>query len=134
MNTSCAKQNKDGKITLLWQEWSEERTMDGWGGSETYWLYSISWSGQLAYSPQKCWYVYTYTFYYIFCSNILYSLYKLNHTLIISRIVQIKGLQRCGKSCRLRWTNYLRPDIKRGRFSFEEEETIIQLHSVMGNK
>ncbi|XP_042068023.1 transcription factor MYB41-like [Salvia splendens] len=44
------------------------------------------------------------------------------------------GLQRCGKSCRLRWTNYLRPDIKRGRVSFEEEETIIQLHSVLGNK
>ncbi|GAB4859511.1 hypothetical protein Ancab_010979 [Ancistrocladus abbreviatus] len=44
------------------------------------------------------------------------------------------GLQRCGKSCRLRWTNYLRPDIKRGRFSFEEEETIIQLHSVLGNR
>ncbi|KAF3453584.1 hypothetical protein FNV43_RR04024 [Rhamnella rubrinervis] len=44
------------------------------------------------------------------------------------------GLKRCGKSCRLRWTNYLRPDIKRGRFSFEEEETIIQLHSVLGNK
>ncbi|KAE8654835.1 Transcription factor MYB32 [Hibiscus syriacus] len=44
------------------------------------------------------------------------------------------GLQRCGKSCRLRWTNYLRPDIKRGRFSFEEEETIIQLHGVLGNK
>ncbi|XWS12746.1 hypothetical protein CRYUN_Cryun37aG0116900 [Craigia yunnanensis] len=44
------------------------------------------------------------------------------------------GLQRCGKSCRLRWTNYLRPDIKRGRFSFEEEEKIIQLHSILGNK
>ncbi|XP_057954678.1 transcription factor MYB102-like [Malania oleifera] len=44
------------------------------------------------------------------------------------------GLQRCGKSCRLRWTNYLRPDIKRGRFSFDEEETIIQLHSMLGNK
>ncbi|KAG6634510.1 transcription factor MYB41-like [Carya illinoinensis] len=44
------------------------------------------------------------------------------------------GLKRCGKSCRLRWTNYLRPDIKRGRFSFEEEETIIQLHGVLGNK
>ncbi|RAL42888.1 hypothetical protein DM860_009395 [Cuscuta australis] len=43
-------------------------------------------------------------------------------------------LQRCGKSCRLRWTNYLRPDIKRGEFSFEEEETIIQLHSTLGNK
>ncbi|XP_010268879.1 PREDICTED: transcription factor MYB39 [Nelumbo nucifera] len=44
------------------------------------------------------------------------------------------GLHRCGKSCRLRWNNYLRPDIKRGRFSFEEEETIIQLHSILGNK
>ncbi|KAL9234114.1 hypothetical protein vseg_009019 [Gypsophila vaccaria] len=44
------------------------------------------------------------------------------------------GLQRCGKSCRLRWTNYLRPDIKRGKFTLEEEEVIIQLHSVMGNK
>lgn len=44
------------------------------------------------------------------------------------------GLARCGKSCRLRWTNYLRPDIKRGRFSFEEEETIINLHSMLGNK
>ncbi|XAR68050.1 hypothetical protein NMG60_11003047 [Bertholletia excelsa] len=44
------------------------------------------------------------------------------------------GLQRCGKSCRLRWTNYLRPDIKRGRFSFEEEEIIIQLHGILGNK
>lgn len=44
------------------------------------------------------------------------------------------GLHRCGKSCRLRWTNYLRPDIKRGRFSFDEEETIIQLHSILGNK
>ncbi|KAH9323480.1 hypothetical protein KI387_018119, partial [Taxus chinensis] len=43
------------------------------------------------------------------------------------------GLLRCGKSCRLRWTNYLRPDIKRGKFSFEEEQTIIQLHGVMGN-
>ncbi|RVW26292.1 Transcription factor MYB39 [Vitis vinifera] len=38
------------------------------------------------------------------------------------------------KSCRLRWTNYLRPDIKRGKFSDEEENTIINLHSVLGNK
>ncbi|GLT83061.1 hypothetical protein SLE2022_013730 [Rubroshorea leprosula] len=44
------------------------------------------------------------------------------------------GLLRCGKSCRLRWTNYLRPDIKRGKFSFEEEEAIIQLHRILGNK
>ncbi|KAK9276150.1 hypothetical protein L1049_005681 [Liquidambar formosana] len=44
------------------------------------------------------------------------------------------GLQRCGKSCRLRWTNYLRPDIKRGKFSFQEEQTILQLHALIGNR
>ncbi|XP_072971187.1 transcription factor MYB16-like [Typha angustifolia] len=44
------------------------------------------------------------------------------------------GLQRCGKSCRLRWTNYLRPDIKRGKFTLQEEQTIIQLHALLGNR
>ncbi|KAI5069911.1 hypothetical protein GOP47_0014254 [Adiantum capillus-veneris] len=44
------------------------------------------------------------------------------------------GLLRCGKSCRLRWTNYLRPDIKRGEFSASEEQTIIHLHALLGNK
>ncbi|KAF5728192.1 hypothetical protein HS088_TW21G00337 [Tripterygium wilfordii] len=44
------------------------------------------------------------------------------------------GLQRCGKSCRLRWINYLRPDVKRGNFSKEEEDTIMRLHETMGNK
>ncbi|XP_062120432.1 transcription factor MYB17-like [Humulus lupulus] len=44
------------------------------------------------------------------------------------------GLLRCGKSCRLRWTNYLRPGIKRGPFSQEEENTIIQLHAMFGNR
>ncbi|GMN67353.1 hypothetical protein TIFTF001_036417 [Ficus carica] len=47
---------------------------------------------------------------------------------------QKSGLLRCGKSCRLRWANYLRPDIKRGEFSAEEEKTILQLRSVLGNK
>ncbi|KAH7692594.1 myb proto-oncogene protein plant protein [Dioscorea alata] len=44
------------------------------------------------------------------------------------------GLQRCGKSCRLRWINYLRPDLKRGNFSDNEDELIIKLHSLLGNK
>ncbi|XP_020169245.1 uncharacterized protein [Aegilops tauschii subsp. strangulata] len=44
------------------------------------------------------------------------------------------GLNRCGKSCRLRWTNYLRSDIKRGNFSEEEERLIITLHASLGNK
>ncbi|CAL0309687.1 unnamed protein product [Lupinus luteus] len=44
------------------------------------------------------------------------------------------GLQRCGKSCRLRWTNYLRPDLKHGQFLDSEEQTIVKLHSVFGNR
>ncbi|KAF8116404.1 hypothetical protein N665_0018s0014 [Sinapis alba] len=47
---------------------------------------------------------------------------------------KLADLNRCGKSCRLRWTNYLRPDIKRGKFSAEEEQTILHLHSILGNK
>ncbi|GMI88662.1 myb domain protein 63, MYB DOMAIN PROTEIN 63 [Hibiscus trionum] len=44
------------------------------------------------------------------------------------------GLLRCGKSCRLRWINYLRPDVKRGNFTKDEEDAIIRLHETMGNK
>ncbi|CAL1372634.1 unnamed protein product [Linum trigynum] len=47
---------------------------------------------------------------------------------------KLAGLNRCGKSCRLRWTNYLKPDIKRGKFSQDEEQTILNLHSFLGNK
>ncbi|KAL1544007.1 transcription factor GAMYB-like [Salvia divinorum] len=44
------------------------------------------------------------------------------------------GLARCGKSCRLRWANHLRPDLKKGAFTPEEERLIIKLHANMGNK
>ncbi|KAJ3705873.1 hypothetical protein LUZ61_009578 [Rhynchospora tenuis] len=44
------------------------------------------------------------------------------------------GLKRCGKSCRLRWLNYLRPDIKRGNISDDEEALIIKLHKLLGNR
>ncbi|KAM1112115.1 hypothetical protein ACFX13_045829 [Malus domestica] len=37
------------------------------------------------------------------------------------------GLNRCGKSCRLRWTNYLRPDLKHDNFTPQEQEHIIDL-------
>ncbi|MED6156120.1 hypothetical protein PIB30_011579 [Stylosanthes scabra] len=47
---------------------------------------------------------------------------------------QKAGLKRCGKSCRLRWLNYLRPDIKRGNISSDEEELIIRLHNLLGNR
>uniref|UniRef100_A0A453G1V5 Uncharacterized protein n=1 Tax=Aegilops tauschii subsp. strangulata TaxID=200361 RepID=A0A453G1V5_AEGTS len=44
------------------------------------------------------------------------------------------GLLRCGKSCRLRWMNYLRPDLKRGNFTDDDDELIIKLHALLGNK
>ncbi|KAH9299090.1 hypothetical protein KI387_030772, partial [Taxus chinensis] len=44
------------------------------------------------------------------------------------------GLKRCGKSCRLRWLNYLRPGIKRGNISTDEEDLIIRLHALLGNR
>ncbi|XP_058227285.1 transcription factor MYB1-like isoform X2 [Rhododendron vialii] len=49
-------------------------------------------------------------------------------------VAQKAGLKRCGKSCRLRWLNYLRPDIKRGEISADEEDLIIRLHSLLGNR
>ncbi|XP_038705119.1 transcription factor MYB4-like [Tripterygium wilfordii] len=50
------------------------------------------------------------------------------------QLPKFAGLSRCGKSCRLRWMNYLRPNVKRGNYTKEEEETIIRLHESMGNK
>ncbi|CAA0828960.1 Transcription factor MYB86 [Striga hermonthica] len=51
-----------------------------------------------------------------------------------SSVPKLAGLQRCGKSCRLRWINYLRPDLKRGMFSQDEEDLIIALHKTLGNR
>ncbi|KAL1812440.1 hypothetical protein ACET3Z_022505 [Daucus carota] len=51
-----------------------------------------------------------------------------------SSVPKLAGLQRCGKSCRLRWINYLRPDLKRGMFSQEEEDLILSLHQLLGNR
>ncbi|CAH8271932.1 unnamed protein product [Arabidopsis lyrata] len=44
------------------------------------------------------------------------------------------GLRRCGKSCRLRWLNYLRPNIKHGDFSEEEDRIIFSLFAAIGSR
>nr|AYV99477.1 MYB1 [Ranunculus asiaticus] len=44
------------------------------------------------------------------------------------------GLNRCRKSCRLRWLNYLHPNIKRGEFKEDELDLIIRLHKLLGNR
>jgi hypothetical protein len=48
--------------------------------------------------------------------------------------VDSAGLMRCSKSCRLRWTNYLRPGIKRGNFTDQEEKLIVHLQALLGNR
>ncbi|GAV62172.1 Myb_DNA-binding domain-containing protein [Cephalotus follicularis] len=44
------------------------------------------------------------------------------------------GLKRCGKSCRLRWLNYLRPDIKHGGFTEEEDKIICTYYNSIGSR
>ncbi|RZS25957.1 hypothetical protein BHM03_00059239, partial [Ensete ventricosum] len=56
------------------------------------------------------------------------------HVRLTFNCVPDVGLLRCGKSCRLRWINYLRPDLKRGNFTEEEDELIIKFHGLLGNK
>ncbi|KAG6538691.1 MYB-like transcription factor EOBII [Zingiber officinale] len=49
-------------------------------------------------------------------------------------VSKLTGLKRSGKSCRLRWVNYLRPDLKRGNITPQEERTIQELHALWGNR
>ncbi|KAI7731833.1 hypothetical protein M8C21_012509, partial [Ambrosia artemisiifolia] len=51
-----------------------------------------------------------------------------------SYMPKFAGLLRSGKSCRLRWMNYLKPDLKKGSFSKEEEQSILHFHSILGNR
>nr|AEC32975.1 transcription factor MYB2 [Fagopyrum tataricum] len=59
---------------------------------------------------------------------------KLNGYAHWRNIPKKAGLNRCGKSCRLRWLNYLNPDIKRGNITADEEDLIIRLHKLLGNR
>ncbi|XP_071724177.1 transcription factor MYB59-like [Rutidosis leptorrhynchoides] len=49
-------------------------------------------------------------------------------------IAKVSGLNRTGKSCRLRWVNYLHPGLKRGKMTSHEEKLVLELHSKWGNR
>ncbi|KAL2239524.1 transcription factor MYB48 isoform X2 [Sesamum indicum] len=49
-------------------------------------------------------------------------------------IAKVSGLKRTGKSCRLRWVNYLHPGLKRGKMTPHEERLVLELHSKWGNR
>ncbi|PKU63313.1 myb-related protein 305-like [Dendrobium catenatum] len=51
-----------------------------------------------------------------------------------NNLARSAGLKRTGKSCRLRWLNYLRPDVRRGNITPEEQLLIMDLHSRWGNR
>ena len=66
--------------------------------------------------------------------QVIHFIHHISSFYICLMIFSSAGLQRCGKSCRLRWINYLRPDLKRGSFSPQEAALIIELHSILGNR
>nr|AHY20034.1 R2R3MYB transcription factor 3 [Tulipa fosteriana] len=49
-------------------------------------------------------------------------------------VARMAGLNRCRKSCRLRWLNYLDPRLKRGIFEEDEKDLIVRLHKLLGNR
>lgn len=58
--------------------------------------------------------------------SVIYTQFGFNYVCV--------GMKRCGKSCRLRWLNYLRPDIKHGGFSDEEDDIICSLYLSIGSR
>ncbi|XVE56934.1 hypothetical protein DITRI_Ditri04bG0050600 [Diplodiscus trichospermus] len=67
-------------------------------------------------------------------ANFFLGLWFYSQIFFSSFYVEFSGLLRCSKSCRLRWTNYLRPGIKRGNFTEQEEKMIIHLQALLGNR
>ncbi|MBA0582609.1 transcription factor MYB59 isoform X1 [Gossypium raimondii] len=49
-------------------------------------------------------------------------------------IAKVSGLNRTGKSCRLRWVNYLHPGLKREKMSLQEQRLVLELHAKWGNR
>ncbi|KAJ1425627.1 SANT/Myb domain [Sesbania bispinosa] len=60
--------------------------------------------------------------------------WTLDEDTILVNYITTHGLRRSGKSCRLRWLNYLRPDVRRGNITLEEQILILELHSRWGNR
>ncbi|XP_021684552.2 MYB-like transcription factor EOBII isoform X2 [Hevea brasiliensis] len=60
--------------------------------------------------------------------------WTMEEDLILINHIANHGLKRTGKSCRLRWLNYLRPDVRRGNITPEEQQLIIELHAKWGNR
>lgn len=126
-------QRLNGSPFLLQPTEGEERALVSRGRWEAHQIHHHPWLWLLERSPWESWYSPPPPSSSLFLSRSFYfdNLGLINLELLLQFI---SGLQRCGKSCRLRWINYLRPDIRRGRFTPEEEKLIISLHGVVGNR
>lgn len=100
------------------QKTDTQRVEDG--GSRT-WV-SLTWRIGVHHSVTPMWY----------CNFVLFleSLYEC----LFLDFKTYTGLRRCGKSCRLRWLNYLRPNIKHGEFSDDEDKIICTLFASIGSR
>jgi myb proto-oncogene protein len=59
---------------------------------------------------------------------------KPNWTDIAEKVNDALDTDRSGKQCRERWQNHLRPNIKKGNWSIEEEEMILNMYQTFGPK
>nr|DAD34565.1 TPA_asm: hypothetical protein HUJ06_005205 [Nelumbo nucifera] len=66
------------------------------------------------------------------CITLILGFYISSVTLLV--FFFFVGLKRTGKSCRLRWLNYLKPDVRRGNITAEEQLLIMELHARWGNR
>ncbi|XP_078151241.1 MYB-like transcription factor EOBII [Carex rostrata] len=66
--------------------------------------------------------------------HILINYISVNGEGVWNNIARAAGLNRTGKSCRLRWLNYLKPDVRRGNITPEEQMLILELHAKWGNR
>lgn len=75
---------------------------------------------------------------YVFITTAMHDIAMQPVAVLLNRWKLIKlacaGLKRCGKSCRLRWLNYLRPNIRHGGFSEEEDRIILSLYISIGSR
>lgn len=115
----------DGAAALLRQRKRQERAVDARGRREDPCICSKPWDWQLDLSPSESRYI-------LFVCLFSYMLPQIFVVLLCFEVCT--GLNRCGKSCRLRWTNYLRPDLKHDGFTPEEEECILEMHRTIGSR
>lgn len=110
---------------------TEERVLVTRRRREAKEFHPLSWSFLLDHCSHQSW-----SLFLIFFPQYLFVLWMIPSYLSLFFLWDWiwKGLQRNGKSCRLRWINYLRPGLKRDMISAEEEEIILTFHSSLGNK